>query len=203
MYLKQNPSFVANSSGPLSLFHAFWFPQILLTDPIISAKLKKTLLDFEHTNNFPPNFAGFFFFYFRRQSSSHRTSSHVPSQYLLSIILILPSSSQRSTMALNTGDKNAKITVLLVTKSNDMIVDRLELQLKDGFLPVRELKKKWNTSVRPLLSPHFFLFSLFKILTLFYPSLNTYRESLPSISKKRFKRTKMDTLPSLLPSLTS
>jgi chaperonin GroEL (HSP60 family) len=50
-------------------------------------------------------------------------------------------------MALNTGDKNAKITVLLITKSNDMIVDRLELQLKDGLLPIRELKQKWNAKV--------------------------------------------------------
>jgi hypothetical protein len=51
-------------------------------------------------------------------------------------------------MALNTGDKNAKITVLLVTKTNDMIVDRLELHLKDGLLPIRELKQKWNAKVR-------------------------------------------------------
>lgn len=51
-------------------------------------------------------------------------------------------------MALNTGDKNAKITVLLVTKAQDMIVDRVELNLKDGLLPIRELKSKWNAKVR-------------------------------------------------------
>lgn len=51
-------------------------------------------------------------------------------------------------MALNTGDKNANITVLLVTPSNDMIVDRLEMKLKDGLLPIRELKQKWNAKVR-------------------------------------------------------
>lgn len=51
-------------------------------------------------------------------------------------------------MALNTGDKNAKVTILLVLKTNDMIVDRLEVQLKDGLLPVREIKQKMNAKVR-------------------------------------------------------
>jgi len=50
-------------------------------------------------------------------------------------------------MALNTGDKNAKVTILLVTKTNEMIVDRLEVHLKDGLLPVRDIKKKWNAKV--------------------------------------------------------
>lgn len=50
-------------------------------------------------------------------------------------------------MALNIGDKNGKITVLLVTSKADMIVDRIELQLKDGLLPLKQLKQKWNAKV--------------------------------------------------------
>lgn len=51
-------------------------------------------------------------------------------------------------MALNIGDKNGKITVLLVNAKGDMIIDRTELQLKDGLLPLRQLKQKWNSKVR-------------------------------------------------------
>lgn len=50
-------------------------------------------------------------------------------------------------MSLNVGDKNAKITVLLMNKAGDMIIDRTDLQLKDGLLPIRELKNKWNANV--------------------------------------------------------
>lgn len=76
----------------------------------------------------------------------HANSTHLEEFRILTLLFV----EITVNMSLNTGDKNAKITVLLVTPSNDMIVDRLEMQLKDGLLPIRELKKTWNAKVGTL-----------------------------------------------------